>query len=284
LRASDVVPTACNWALQALMAVPILVVSSCGGSHHDHDVPSGRPETANVVEEAASVSSAGSAQRPAPSAQPLPRALPGKPDDRGAPLPSELLPEPIALPGCPGFEIVEWQSAEGTAATSGPNEAAVTVSSDLCRKAVEGFPQFLRARRIWLPRPNAQTRVQISLLNHGERPRELNDTRDRFRHRKGADGRAVRVWGHYDPAERRIFSRNDLVYAHRKASMRVARVFIHEIFHALCHAGGVTEHYCHGEDACAERLAHEFTRWLPIGRRAENREAQEVDGDSVDAR
>jgi len=165
-----------------------------------------------------------------------------------APLPEELLKEPIAL-DC-GAVIREIR---------GGNTINLDVLNRLCSEVTSSFEPFLRAQGVQV-RLEGPFVWDLSFLPSGDCYRCLNDVRFRFRHRVVLDRDLI---GYTDVAEKTIFLTSNAW----NAAFRL--VFVHELFHALSihyrvladRPGTWQERY-----VAEEELAGDFTEWLGYGR------------------
>jgi len=165
-----------------------------------------------------------------------------------APLPEELLKEPIVL-AC-GAVIREIR---------GGNSINLDVLNRVCSEVTSSFLSFLEAQGIHTQATEPFT-WNLSFLPSGDCYRCLNDERYRFRIRVVLDRDLI---GYTDAAERTIFLTSDAW----DAAFRL--VFVHELFHALSihyrlladRPGTWQERY-----VAEEALAGDFTEWLGYGR------------------
>jgi hypothetical protein len=177
--------------------------------------------------------------------------LPGQPDPK-MPTRAELLDQPISLTGlCSTVKIVEWRPTPGKEATTSPSPDAIHAVDDICNQAVAAFEPFVHEQGYITVHPLDGFHHRLSLMpadvhDHGLDPRNLNDTRERFAHRRVPDRY---VWGLTTEEERMTFMDNG-VLAHPDL---FRDIFTHEMFHALSMFSG-TYRMWNDEEALARRF------------------------------
>lgn len=165
------------------------------------------------------------------------------------PLPSEQLPNPIALKKCPGLAIHEWRR---------PDAHALQRLNRICRRAIMAFEPFLEKKNLQ-KQHDQPFFYDIALLRDTTAYRGMNDVRYRFKYRANKKD----LWGYTSKLKRFVFM-VDTIYI-----PEMANIFSHELFHALSMHYGVFD--SHGNTTAErvrtdEMLASEFTQYLGLGK------------------
>ena len=176
------------------------------------------------------------------------------------PLQEELLAEPIELPSCPGVHIVEWRT-DPRKPQLGPTPENLAVLDSGCRKAMYRFREFVRVARIRVRAADRPFELPVSVVPQDDAPRNLNDTRIRFRQRAGeAPHRPARIWG---------FCRHRPLYVILTVDGPAETTMAHEVFHAMSiHYGALALDTGPWTARAArdEQRARAFTEMLGLGR------------------
>jgi hypothetical protein len=161
-----------------------------------------------------------------------------------APLPNELLSQPIILNDCPGVKIIEWTGSPNKPNTT-PNEKTIDVLNKVCKQSQKMFVNFVSSYNLKVD-TSLEFRYTVSILpwnafdaagkvwgpGDGDDYRALQDTKWRFNTRFQANDPIKEYLGWTERSLHHLFVLND-VLDHEKNHDSFIDVFAHELFHAM---------------------------------------------------
>lgn len=192
--------------------------------------------------------------------------------NRMLPLPSELLPNPVKVEGCP-ITVTEWRASKGKPHT-GPSDDSFLILSIVCKRVLKDFPTFVKKEGLKMLKPEAVFHEKFAFMpwidyEDGMDYRNLNDLKDRFRKRTrfyNIYGDLVPILGYSDRNENYVFMMNNAFHSDgKKPNKKFAIVFAHEMFHAMSDQYKIYHTLGPAKDTVDEQLARKFTVFIGLG-------------------
>lgn len=179
------------------------------------------------------------------------------------PTAAEKLPSAIPLT-CSGMTIVEWRSTRQLGELTGPTEKGKEALNQLCHKAIDNFPAFLKKKGLKFEKRDVTLSISMmggNVTMDGKDPRNLNDVTGRFK----TNVTGCCNWGLYLAGSKHLFLRNDPVKLDKDQIVihrMFARTFLHELSHVLFHQWKVRDLQPEITREQDEGIAEEWVRSL----------------------
>lgn len=174
--------------------------------------------------------------------------------------PFEFEKKEIKLSGnCSNVEIVEWQDDKIT-------NDKIEIINSICQKSFNNFKNFLNNKNILIKKP-IKLNVKISLLNVGDKPRELNDIVRFYNQSEMFDenGKYITKYGRYYFKSHHIYTINEIIKDDIPYQF-FQETLSHEIFHALIDQNNVRMELPMPIYESDEKFAQEFAIYLNFGK------------------
>jgi len=165
----------------------------------------------------------------------------------------------IKLSGnCSDVVIAEWQDDNIT-------DEKIKIIDSVCQNAFNNFKTFLKIKNISINK-EIKLNVQISLLNVGDKPRQLNNIIRFYNQSEMFDenGKYITKYGRYYFKSRFIYTINEVIKNNKPYSF-FQETLSHEIFHALIDQNDIRNKLPFPFYESDEKFAQEFAIFLNFG-------------------